>query len=148
MKYKGFEGVVTFDEDANILHGEVINTRDVITFQGRTVEEVKKAFRESIDDYLDFCRERGERPEKPFSGTLVIRINRELHRDLTIDAKKRRVSLNTLIQERLADGVALIEKKAHKKRLKAREKIFQTVRPSSIQQSSEEILRELRQGRN
>jgi predicted HicB family RNase H-like nuclease len=61
-------GKVEFDDEADILHGEVIGLRDVITFQGRTVDEVKGAFRESVDDYLAFCAKRGEEPEKPFSG--------------------------------------------------------------------------------
>ena len=58
MKYKGYEAVVQFDEDANIFHGEVINIRDVITFQGRSVKDLKKAFEESVEDYLAFCAER------------------------------------------------------------------------------------------
>lgn len=57
MKYKGFMGHVQFDDEAGIFHGEVIDTRDVITFQGRSVEELTSAFQESIDDYLDFCQE-------------------------------------------------------------------------------------------
>ena len=68
MEYKGFLGVVQFDEQANIFHGDVVNTRDVITFQGESVGELRKAFEESIDDYLAFCKARGEEPEKPFSG--------------------------------------------------------------------------------
>ena len=59
MEYKGYIGKVELDDDAGILHGEVVNTRDVITFQGRTVEEVRQAFRDSVDDYLAFCAERG-----------------------------------------------------------------------------------------
>ena len=102
MKHKGYEGSVTFDDEAELFHGEVINTKDVITFQGSTVKELKKAFKESIDDYLAFCEERGEKPEKPFSGNLVIRIDPELHKKLAIQAKKKRQSLNTLIEERLA----------------------------------------------
>ena len=50
-----------------IFHGEIINIRDVITFQGQSVAELTKAFRDSIEDYLQFCEERGESPEKPFS---------------------------------------------------------------------------------
>ena len=102
MRYKGYEGNITFDEDAEIFHGEVINTKDVITFQGSSVKELKKSFKESIDDYLAVCKERGEKPEKPFSGNLVIRIDPELHKQLTIQAKKRKQSLNALIEERLA----------------------------------------------
>jgi predicted HicB family RNase H-like nuclease len=55
MTYKGYEGLVEFDDEAHIFHGEVINTRDVITFQGSTVKELEKAFRDSVDDYLEFC---------------------------------------------------------------------------------------------
>lgn len=102
MKYKDYEGSITFDDDAEIFHGEVINTKDVITFQGRSVRELKKAFKESVDDYLTFCKERGENPDKPFSGNLVIRIDPELHKKLAIQAKKKRKSLNALIAERLA----------------------------------------------
>ena len=102
MKYKGYEAVVSFDYEAEIFHGEVINTKDVITFQGKAVAELKKAFHESVEDYLSFCKKRGEAPEKPFSGTLVIRIEPALHRKLSTDAKKKKLSLNALIQERLA----------------------------------------------
>jgi len=73
MTYKGYEGKVEFDEEANIFTGEVINTKDVITFQGKSVQELNRAFKESVDDYLDFCQQRGENPEKPFSGTFVVR---------------------------------------------------------------------------
>ena len=102
MTYKGYEAAVKFDEDANLFHGEVIDTRDVITFQGRSVKELRKAFSDSVDDYLKFCKERGEDPEKPFSGQLIIRISPELHRSLTVEAKKKNQSLNALIAETLA----------------------------------------------
>ena len=55
MEYKGYIGKVEFDDEAEIFHGEVINTRDVITFQGTTVAEIKQAFHDSVEDYLDFC---------------------------------------------------------------------------------------------
>ncbi len=102
MKYKGYEGAVKFDEEASIFYGEVINTRDVITFQGTSVDELKQAFEESVDDYLAFCAERGEEPDKPFSGNLVIRIAPELHRTLYVDAKREGKSLNSLIEHRLS----------------------------------------------
>jgi predicted HicB family RNase H-like nuclease len=102
MKYKGYEAIVQFDEDANIFHGEVINTRDVITFQGTSVKELKKAFEGSVEDYLAFCKERGEEPDKPFSGNFVVRIRPDLHRRLYTLAKKAGKSLNALIEERLS----------------------------------------------
>ncbi len=50
MNYKGYFGKVEFDDEGGIFHGEVINIRDVITFQGETVSGLKAAFRESVDD--------------------------------------------------------------------------------------------------
>lgn len=57
LKYKGYTGYVEFDDEARVLNGEALELKDVITFQGKTAEEIKKAFRESIDGYLEFCRE-------------------------------------------------------------------------------------------
>ena len=58
MKYKGYSGHVEFDSDAGIFHGEVVDTRDVITFQGKSVDELETAFKDSIEDYLEFCSKR------------------------------------------------------------------------------------------
>jgi len=99
MKYKGYEAVLEFDDEAEIFHGEVISIRDVITFQGTSVEEIKQAFRDSVDDYLEFCQERGEEPDKPFSGKFVVRIKPELHKTIAIKAKKEGQSLNSWIEK-------------------------------------------------
>jgi predicted HicB family RNase H-like nuclease len=102
LEYKGYRGHVEFDADAELFHGEVLDTRDVITFQGTSVEELELAFRESIDDYLEFCAERGDPPDKPFSGRLMLRLPSDLHRRLYVEAKERGKSLNQWITERLA----------------------------------------------
>ena len=60
LKYKGYSGDVEYDDEAKIFHGEVLDTKDIITFQGKNVTEIEKSFRESIDDYLQFCKEREE----------------------------------------------------------------------------------------
>src|SRR5688572_15898041 len=104
LEYKGYVAHVELDPDAGILHGEVLDTRDVITFQAQSVEELKEAFRESVDDYLEFCAERGEEPDKPFSGRLMVRLSPGLHRRLFVRAKEEGKSLNQLIAERLESG--------------------------------------------
>ena len=63
MEYKGYIGVVEFDDKAKIFHGDVINTRDVITFQGKTVDDIENAFHDSIDDYISWCEQDGVNPE-------------------------------------------------------------------------------------
>jgi predicted HicB family RNase H-like nuclease len=101
MQYKGYSGRVEFDDEADLFHGEVIGLRDVITFQGRSVDEVKAAFRDSVDDYLEFCARRGEEPEKPFTGKLMLRIPPDLHRKVYIAAKESGASLNSWIAQTL-----------------------------------------------
>ena len=105
MEYNGYIGKVEIDEEAGILHGEVINIRDVVTFEGRTVEELQQAFRDSIEDYLEFCAQRGEDPEKPFSGRFVVRLPAELHRKAYIKAKLADKSLNSWVTEVIETAV-------------------------------------------
>lgn len=97
LNYKSYIGHVQFDDENDIFHGEVINIKDVVTFQGKSVKELKKAFKESIDDYLNFCKENHEEPNKPFSGKFNVRISPELHRLAAIKAKDSGESLNALV---------------------------------------------------
>ena len=72
MAYKGYLAHIAFDEQANLFHGEVINIQDVVTFQGQSVEELRQAFVDSVEDYLSFCAERGEAPDQPFLGRFTV----------------------------------------------------------------------------
>ena len=101
LKYKGYTGYVEFDAEAGIFHGEVLDLKDIITFQGKSVEEIKRAFRDSIDDYLEFCKERNEKADKPFSGRLMVRLPPLLHRKVFVSAKREGKSLNQWIAEKL-----------------------------------------------
>lgn len=101
LRYKGYTGHAEFDDEAGIFHGEVLDLKDVITFQGKSVTELERAFRESIEDYLEFCRERGEEPDKPFSGRLMLRLPPSLHRQVYIRAQQEGKSLNQWIADRL-----------------------------------------------
>ena len=99
--YKGYIGKVTYDGDANIFFGEVINTRAVITFKGLSISELQTSFVDSIDAYLDFCEELNEEPEsspkKEYSGKLTIRLEPDLHRAAAERALLYGHSLNSFI---------------------------------------------------
>ena len=99
MRYKGYIAQIDFDEDAQIFHGEVINLKDVITFEGTCMKDLRQAFIDSVEDYLQFCKERGEKPEKPFSGKFIIRINPELHQKIAFKARMESKSLNHWIED-------------------------------------------------
>ena len=101
MNYKGYSGTVRFDDEAELFHGEVLGLRDVVTFQGVSVEELKTSFEDSVDDYLEFCEERGESPDKPFSGKFLVRIDPALHRRLYELSTEEGESLNRWIASKL-----------------------------------------------
>ena len=102
MEYKGYSARVEFDDEANIFHGEIINVRDVVTFEGETVDELRQAFEDSVDDYLEYCAQRGEAPEKPYSGRFVVRVEPELHKQIAIEARKKGTSINSLVSDALS----------------------------------------------
>lgn len=101
LQHKGYKGHAEFDDEAGLFHGEVLDLRDVITFQGMSVEELEREFRDSIDDYLEFCEERGEEPDRPFSGRLMLRLPPQVHRDAYVRARQEGKSLNQWIAEKL-----------------------------------------------
>ena len=101
MRFKNYLAKIKFDEEAEIFHGEVINLKDVITFQGDSVKALHKEFKASIADYLDFCEERGEGPEKPFSGSFPLRANPADHSRFFVAAKRQNKSLNAWAVDQL-----------------------------------------------
>src|SRR6266581_4676158 len=88
MTCDGYVATIELDEEAGVFHGEVINTRDVLTFQGRTLDELKAAFADTIADYVEWCRERGKEPQRPYSGNFTVRISPELHRRVATAAAR------------------------------------------------------------
>ena len=95
LTYKGYVGEISFDKDAKVFYGRVINTRDTITFQSDDAKNLEKEFQVSVDTYLDFCQELGESPEKPYSGKFVLRLSPEGHRAVALAAQIANQSLNT-----------------------------------------------------
>lgn len=108
MTYKGYIGDIEYDSEAKIFHGEVVNTRDVITFQGTSVDELEEAFRDSIDDYLSWCDEEGVGPEKPYSGKFNLRLSPELHREVAIAARKLNRSINAFVEKAIEDELRTV----------------------------------------
>jgi predicted HicB family RNase H-like nuclease len=105
MEYRGYRAAVKFDDDAGIFHGEVIDTLDVITFQGETVVELRQAFTDSVDEYLTVCAERGRTPDKPFSGRIPLRVSPAVHRAATAAARTEGKSLNAWLAETVERAV-------------------------------------------
>ena len=102
LEYKGYVGTVEADE--GIFLGRVAGLRDVVTFEGASFAEVERAFRDSVDDYLTFCAERGEAPDRPHSGKILLRLTPQAHRRAALRAQAEGVSLNQWIARRIESG--------------------------------------------
>lgn len=113
MTYKEYYARIVFDDHDRLFHGEVLGIRDVVTFHGRSVRELERAFKDSVEDYLAWCRERGEEADRPFSGKFVIRIDPDIHRRLVTEAGMKDESLNTLVARILCAHVQP-ERRNHK----------------------------------
>ena len=99
MEYKGYSAAISFDDEACVFHGEVVDTRDVIIFEADSVGQLEREFRFSIDDYLIACEERGRTPDRPFSGRVPLRLAPEVHRAATAAARAEGKSLNAWFAE-------------------------------------------------
>jgi predicted HicB family RNase H-like nuclease len=102
LNYKGYAAVLEVDLDAGELFGRTVDLHDVITFQGKTIEDPRRSFEESIDLYLACCREEKKQPDRPYSGRFNVRIAPEVHRRLAILAESRGQSLNELVSATLS----------------------------------------------
>ena len=105
LSYKGYQGIFEYDAEADIFHGDVINMADVITFQGRSIDELKQSLADSVEDYIEFCAEKGKTPEKPYSGKFNLRVDPDLHRRMVVSAVSSGKSLNQWLVDNLNELV-------------------------------------------
>jgi predicted HicB family RNase H-like nuclease len=94
MSYKGYTARVAFDDDDGIFFGRIAGIRDGIGFHADTVSDLRNAFHEAVDDYLETCAKVGKTPQKPYSGNVMLRIDPELHARAAMAAELAGKSLN------------------------------------------------------
>ena len=99
LEYKGYIG--TIEAEDGVFLGRVAGLRDVVTFEGTTFAEVERAFRDSIDDYLAFCAQRGEPADRPYSGRIPLRVSPDTHRRAAMRAQSEGLSLTQWIAQRI-----------------------------------------------
>ncbi len=102
MEYKGYvAGPIDFDPEDGTFSGMVAGLKDVIHFEGATADELLRSFRGGIDDYLALCAERGEEPDRPFNGKILVRTEPELHRKAVLRAAAEGLSLSQWISHQI-----------------------------------------------
>ena len=109
ISYKGYTAKVEFDQEDDILFGNIIGIRDTVGFHGESVGELKNSFQEAVDFYLESCKKSGREPNKPFSGKFVIRVDSLLHGEIAAAAVHAGKSLNKWVADKLEQAVHATE---------------------------------------
>ena len=99
LNYKGYSALVEFDADDRIFFGRVAGIADGVSFHGDTVDDLISAFREAVEDYLESCGKIGKKPERPYSGSVMIRVSPELHARIALTAELAGKSINQFGEE-------------------------------------------------
>ena len=105
MTYKGYSARIEYDDEDSILFGQIAGIRDGVGFHADTVEGLRAAFHEAVDDYLETCARVGKEPQRPYSGKVMFRVSSELHCKAAMAAELAGKSLNQWAEEALARAV-------------------------------------------
>ena len=105
MTYRGYSARVEYDAQDKLFVGHLAGIRDIIGFHGKSVTQLEKAFREAVDDYLATCEKLDQKPDKPYSGRLLVRVAPELHARASSAAHRKGVSLNQWVARALERAV-------------------------------------------
>lgn len=105
MTYRGYSARVEYDAQDKLFVGHLAGIRDIIGFHGKSVAQLEKAFREAVDDYLATCEKLDQKPDKPYSGRLLVRVAPELHARASSAAHRKGVSLNQWVARALERAV-------------------------------------------
>ena len=110
LEYKGYYASVDFSVEDDVFHGKLIAINDLVTFEGETVKELKSAFHEAVDDYLETCKEINKSPDKTYKGSFNVRIPSELHRQAALYASMQKLSLNDFVRKAIAFTIGSAKK--------------------------------------
>ena len=106
MSYKGYHARIDYDDEDELFSGRIAGIADRIGFHADSVTDLKAAFHEAVDDYLDACARVGKEPQKPYSGKVMFRVSPEVHRRAALAAELEGKSLNQWAEELLAQATA------------------------------------------
>jgi len=102
LEHKGYLGTVAFSADDKVFFGNIQGINDLILFEGESVSKLETSFRESVDDYLETCKEIGREPNKTFRGSFNVRVDKKTHKKLFMLATKKGLNLNQLVNKSLS----------------------------------------------
>lgn len=99
LSYKNYNGTVEYSKEDECLYGKVVGIKSLLSYEGNSIQELEQEFKNTIDEYMADCKERGVVPEQPFKGTFNVRISPELHRTAAVYAIEHEKTLNAVVEE-------------------------------------------------
>jgi len=105
MKHEGYTARIEYSEEDGCFIGHIAGIRDVVGFHGESVNELRSAFKEAVDDYLETCKKLGREPQKTYSGKLMLRIPPDIHAAVALAAETSGKSINQLVAEILNQNI-------------------------------------------
>lgn len=117
LEYKGYYASLHFSSEDEVFYGKLLGIDDLVNFEGASVKELKKSFKEAVDDYLETCEALGKEPNKTYKGSFNVRIPTDLHKEAAIFASINNISLNDFV--RTAINYALLHRNDLNKRIQS-----------------------------
>ncbi len=105
LNYQDYTATITYSADDEVFFGKVIGLNDLVLFEGTSVAELKQAFAEAIEDYLETCKNLGKSPDKAYKGSFNVRVPVSLHKQAVLVASQHHVTLNDFVKTALAYAV-------------------------------------------
>lgn len=106
MDYNGYQGTIEVSTEDDCIFGKILHIEDLVTYEAKSPKELEAAFLGAVNDYIVFCKEEGREPNKPFKGSLNIRIGEEIHKDASMLAARLGISLNDFIKESIKERLS------------------------------------------
>ncbi len=105
LEYKGYTGSIEYSKEDDLLYGKVLGINGLISYEGKTGQELENDFKEAVDSYLADCENEGGVPEKPFKGSFNVRISPQLHQKAALLAMEEQMSLNNFVAESIRERI-------------------------------------------
>lgn len=102
LEYKDYMGTVEYSASDKILYGKVVGINGLVSYEGKSIEELQADFEEAVEDYLEMCREQNVEPQRTYKGTFNVRISPSLHKNLAMYAAMHNKTLNATVEEAIS----------------------------------------------
>jgi predicted HicB family RNase H-like nuclease len=113
LEYKGYYAGIHFSANDDVFFGKLIGINDLVSFEGDSVKELKEAFVEAVEDYLETCQEIGKDPEKTYKGSFNVQVPTEVHREAALVAAIKNVSLNDFVKTAIEETITKERQQLH-----------------------------------